>query len=94
VRALFFAMAACLVICNTALGTSVIAVRAPNILVLGADSKRITGDYYNSTRACKIGVSPNVFWAKAGISAVSTIDFNVYHIVSSVVNVEGNIVGE
>lgn len=52
--------------------TTIIAVRTPDGVVLGADSKMTKGDGAESWTACKIGSANNVLWAISGI-----VDVNV-----------------
>ena len=60
--------------------TTIVAVRAPDEIVLGADSKQ-TYDYLAPTVVCKIEHVGNVFYAISGIPFHEGTGYNVSRLV-------------
>jgi hypothetical protein len=89
-RAIAIAVALCMVT-SGAEATSVVAVRTPTTIVLGADSKLISGDRSDTRTFCKIGVSNNVLWGETGILEVPVRYFSVNRIAEASVSIVGDL---
>jgi hypothetical protein len=72
--AIAIAVALCM-LTSGAQATSVVAVRTPTTIVLGADSKLISGDGSDTRTFCKIGVSNNVLWGESIRFSLAKDDF-------------------
>jgi len=80
----------CLFVGN-AQATSIIVVRTPTVIVLGADSKRIFGSTGKSASACKIGISKNVVWAAAGMVETSGGSFSAHRMAADSIAAPGDL---
>ena len=59
-------------------GTTIVGVRTPTAIVIGADSKVGRGDAPGVLpNGCKIGIANNVVWGYAGVLAVPTVGFSL-----------------
>lgn len=66
--------------------TSIVAVRTPNSIVVGADSKMVNGDMGQEGSVCKILTSNGVFFSAARIWSSSAGHFSVAAIAADALN--------
>jgi hypothetical protein len=76
----------CLSLSNTAGATSVIVVRTPSTIYLGADSKIKSLDGSRQGTFCKIGISHDIFWGEAGIISDAITHFDSTSIVNNIMS--------
>jgi len=87
-RAAIFGVTALCMFAASADATTILALRTPEAVVLGADSmvireKIMQGDNASAGMACKIGVAGNVFWGESGLLRSGRRNFSVDQIAAS-----------